>query len=269
MTKPAAASTPLIPEQRRELIVKHLRREGVLSYRQLVDLVGVSHMTVRRDISVLEEAGRVLATPGGAKIASRLIAEPTRLEKAEQDVAEKDDMARHAASLVRESMTIYLDAGTTIQAMRPHLESVNDLTIVTNDLAIIAAFLDHPTADLIAVGGRVEKANQSTTGHLAALALNELSIDIAFLSSSSWDLRRGVTTPTESKIAPKTAALKSASESVLVAGSSKYGTFGRYRVFELTELDIIITDAGLSEAAAAGIEEHGIAVVRTTAVDIP
>lgn len=264
MTKPAsAASTPLIPEQRRELIVKHLRREGVLSYRQLTDLLGVSHMTIRRDITVLEEAGRVLATPGGAKIASRLVAEPSRFEKARQDVAEKDGMARHAASLVTESMTIYLDAGTTIQAMRPHLEGIQDLTVVTNDLAIIAAFLDHPTADIIAIGGRVEKANQSTTGRLAALTLHELSIDIAFLSSSSWDLRRGVTTPTESKIAPKTAALESASETVLVAGSSKYGTFGRYRVLDLTDLDLIVTDAGLSDATANGIEELGVSVVRT------
>ncbi len=258
-----AAPTPLIPEQRRELIVKHLRREGVLSYRQLTGLLGVSHMTIRRDIATLEEAGRVLATPGGAKIASRLVAEPSRFEKARQDVAEKDGMARHAASLVTESMTIYLDAGTTIQAMRPHLERVNDLTVVTNDLAIIAAFLDHPSADLIAIGGRVEKANQSTTGRLAALTLHELSIDIAFLSSSSWDLRRGVTTPTESKIAPKIAALESASESVLVAGSSKYGTFGRYRVLDLDDLDMVITDAGLSDATAAGIEERGVSVVRT------
>lgn len=262
MTKPAA-STPLIPEQRRELIVRHLKREGVLSYRQLTELIGVSHMTVRRDIAVLEESGRVLATPGGAKIASRLITEPSRFEKARQDVAEKDGMARHAASLVSESMTIYLDAGTTIQAMRPHLESVGDLTVVTNDLAIVTAFLDHPTADLIAIGGRVEKSNQSTTGRLAALTLHELSIDIAFLSSSSWDLRRGVTTPTESKIAPKTAALESATESVLVAGSSKYGTFGRYRVFDLSDLDMIITDAALGDATASAIQEQGVSLVRT------
>jgi DeoR/GlpR family transcriptional regulator of sugar metabolism len=53
---------PLIPEQRRDLIVGHLRRESVLSYRQLAALLEVSHMTVRRDIAELEKQGRVEAT---------------------------------------------------------------------------------------------------------------------------------------------------------------------------------------------------------------
>ncbi|WP_291056599.1 DeoR/GlpR family DNA-binding transcription regulator [Herbiconiux sp.] len=253
--------TPLIPEQRRELIVKHLRRESVLSYHQLTALLGVSHMTIRRDIAALEAAGRVLATPGGAKISSRLSVEPSRLEKSALDLLEKDAMAREAASLVRDGMTVFLDAGTTIQAMRPYLDAVTDLTIVSNDLAVIGSFLDHPTVDLIALGGRVEKNNQSTVGRLAALTLRELSIDIAFVSSSSWDLQRGVTTPAESKIELKTTALAVSSESVLVAGSSKYGSFGRYRIFGIDEVDLVITDSGLHDTAAAAIRELGTAVV--------
>jgi DeoR/GlpR family transcriptional regulator of sugar metabolism len=256
----ASGAAPLIPEQRRELLVKHLRRDGVLSYRQLSVLLAVSQMTIRRDVAVLEEEGRVLATPGGAKISSRLVREPPRTEKSLQDVAEKDAMAREAASMVRESMTLYLDAGTTIQAMRPHLSAVESFTVVTNDLATVTAFLDHPGAEIISIGGRVEKDNLSTVGRLAAMTLRELSIDIAFLSSSSWDLRHGVTTPVESKIDPKRAALESASETVLVAGSSKYGQFGRYRVLGLDELDLVITDDGISEPTASGITDLGVAL---------
>lgn len=259
-TSTDAPETPLIPEQRRELIVKELRRESVLSYHQLTALLGVSHMTIRRDIAALEAAGRVLATPGGAKIASRISAEPSRLEKAEQDVAEKAAMALEAASLVRDGMTVFLDAGTTMQAMRPHLDGLTDLTVVSNDLAVIGSFLDHPTVELIALGGRVEKANQSTVGRLAALTLRELSIDISFLSSSSWDLQRGATTPAESKVELKKTALAVASESVLVAGSSKYGSFGRYRIFGVDELDLVISDTGLAPAAATAIRDLGVAV---------
>ncbi len=253
--------TPLIPDQRRELIVKHLRRESVMSYHQLTALLGVSQMTIRRDIAALEAAGRVLATPGGAKISSRLSVEPSRLEKSTQDLIEKDAMAREAARLVSDGMTVFLDAGTTIQAMRPYLDGVADLTVVSNDLAVVSSFLDHPTVDIIALGGRVEKANQSTVGRLAALTLRELSVDVAFLSSSSWDLHRGVTTPAESKVELKKAALEVASEAVLVAGASKYGTFGRYRIFGLDEVDVVITDAALSDSAASGIREHGAALV--------
>ncbi|MBB4685753.1 DeoR/GlpR family DNA-binding transcription regulator [Amycolatopsis jiangsuensis] len=254
---------PLIPEQRRDLILGHLRRDSVLSYRQLAALVGVSHMTVRRDVAELERQGRVVATQGGAKIVARLAAEPPRTEKAGADVAQKDAMARYAATLVRESMTIYLDAGTTLQALRPHLDGFGDLTVVTNDLVIAASYVDHPSIEIITLGGRVEKRNQSTVGRLPALALRELSLDIAFLSTSSWDLRRGVTIPAESKVDPKQAAVAAAETSVLVAASSKYGSFARYRILGLAELDLVITDGGLLDAQLAEIEaESGVEVHR-------
>lgn len=251
-------STPLIPEQRRESIVEHLQRERVLSYRQLTELLGVSQMTVRRDVAALEDAGRVSATAGGAKLASRLVEEPSRAVKQEADVAEKEAIAREAAALVHDHMTVYLDAGTTVQAMRRHLDDVSDLTVVTNDLATVQAFLDHPTADLICVGGRVDRANQSTMGRLTGVALAELSLDLAFVSSSSWDLAHGVTTPVEAKIEAKRAALAVAERTVLVAASSKYGRFGRYRALRLDELDGVITDDALGDEAAAALRDAGV-----------
>lgn len=259
--QPAPEQPPLIPEQRRERIVQHLRRESVLSFRQLAALLDVSHMTVRRDVAVLEEAGRVVATAGGARIAARLPSEPPRDEKTTADHDEKVAMSRHAASFVRDSMTVYLDAGTTLQPMRAELDAVDDLTVVTNDLVIAMSFLDHPSVDVIVVGGRADKRNQSTVGRLPALVLRELSIDVAFLTTSSWDLRRGVTIPTEAKVEPKQAAVRAASTTMLVAASSKYGTFGRYRVLDLGEIDRIITDDGLPEGAAHAIQSASGATV--------
>ncbi|MBK1783527.1 DeoR/GlpR family DNA-binding transcription regulator [Prauserella cavernicola] len=255
---------PLIPEQRRQEILRHLRREQVLSYRQLTDLLGVSHMTIRRDITALESQGSVEATPGGAKIISRLVREPDRTEKAVTDRTEKVAMARVAAAMVSDSMTIYLDAGTTIQAMRPFLEGVHDLTVVSNDLATVADFFDQPGVDLICLGGRVETANRSTVGRLATLALTELSLDVAFLSSSSWDIRHGVTTPVEAKVDVKRAVLAAATTPVLVAGSAKFGRFARYRALRLEEVDTIVTDDGLDDEAAGRIEELGVELVRAS-----
>jgi DeoR/GlpR family transcriptional regulator of sugar metabolism len=255
-------AAPLIPEQRRETLLDHLRRDRVLSYHQLADLLAVSHMTVRRDVAALEAQGRVTGTPGGAKLASRLLVEPSRAEKEAVEVAEKRAIARHSAGLVRDDMTVYLDAGTTVQAMRPHLEHVTGLTVVTNDLATVRAFLDHPTADVICIGGRVEKSNSSTMGRLTRLALEELSLDIAFISSSSWDLSHGVTTPTEAKIDAKRAAVAVSEVSILVADSSKYGRFGKYRALRLDELDGVVTDDALPESDADALRAAGLDVVR-------
>ena len=262
MTTDTGDLAHLIPEQRRELIVKHLRREQVLSFPQLASLLEVSHMTIRRDVAALEEEGRALSVPGGAKIASRLLAEPSHAEKALVDAGEKSAMAAAAAELVTDGSTVYLDAGTTMLAMVPHLAVRRDLTVVTNDFAIVRELIDHPSIELISVGGRVDLANQSTVGRLAAEMIRQLAVDVAFVSTSSWDLRRGLTTPAESKVEVKQAAMSVSSENVLVAGSSKYGSFAKYKVVDLARFDHIVTDSGLSPNVASGIQSLGVTVRR-------
>lgn len=253
---------PLIPDQRRELILKHLRREQVLSFNQLSALLDVSHMTIRRDVSVLEEEGRAVSVPGGARIASRLLVEPSHEEKVLVDSTEKSAMAAIAAGMVEDSMTIYLDAGTSMLAIVPLISQVRDLTVVTNDVAIIRELIPHPTTEIINIGGRVDKGNQSTVGRLAAAMLRELVVDIAFISTSSWDLTRGLTTPAESKVEVKQAAAAISSETVLVAASSKYGTFGRYKALDLSDFDVIVSDSALNENIVAGIASLGVTVRR-------
>lgn len=257
-----AESGPLIPDQRRELILKHLRREQVLSFNQLSSLLDVSHMTIRRDVAVLEEEGRAVSVPGGAKIASRLTVEPSHEEKVLVDSSEKTAMAAIAAAMVEDSMTIYLDAGTSMLAIVPLIAHVRDLTVVTNDVAIIRELIPHPTTEIISIGGRVDKGNHSTVGRLAAAMLRELAVDIAFISTSSWDLTRGLTTPTESKVEVKQAAAAISSETVLVAASSKYGTFGRFRALNLADFDWIISDSGLNDNIVAGLSSLGVKVRR-------
>lgn len=88
----------------------------------------------------------------------------------------------------------------------------------------------------------------------------ELSLDVAFISSNSWDLSHGVTTPVEAKIDAKRAAIAAAETSVLVAGSSKYGRFGKYRALRLDELDTVVTDDGLPADAAVALRDAGVAL---------
>lgn len=80
---------------------------------------------------------------------------------------------------------------------------------------------------------------------------------VLLLSTSSWDLLRGVTTPSEPKVEVKQAAMECTGSSVLVAGSSKFGTFGKYRVAPLNAFDTIISDSALADAAAEGVRASG------------
>ncbi|MFJ5173000.1 DeoR/GlpR family DNA-binding transcription regulator [Streptomyces griseoviridis] len=253
---------PLIPDQRREQLLRHLRRDGVLSVQQITQLLGVSHMTVRRDIAELERTGLVFSVPGGVRIASTISSEPGFHDKTGMEQPQKAAMAKEAARLVQDGMTVYLDAGTTLLAMAPVLARLSSLTVITNDFTTMGRLMSAPHFDLVHTGGLVDVSNRSSVGRLAANTLRDLALDIAFISTSSWDLLRGVTTPSEMKVEVKQAAMASAAHSVLVAGSSKYGTFGRYRVAPLASYDTIVTDADLTEAAAEGIRSAGTTLVR-------
>ncbi|APU14903.1 MULTISPECIES: DeoR/GlpR family DNA-binding transcription regulator [Actinoalloteichus] len=258
-----AEETPLIPDQRRELLLKHLRGQMVLSVHQLTEILGVSHMTVRRDIAALEREGRAFSVPGGVRIASQVRQEPSFVDKSMTERPQKLAMAREAARLLRDDATVYLDAGTTMLAMVPHVLEHTGMTVVTNDFSVVDALVGCTEVELIHVGGRIEHANRSSVGRLAARTLEQLSLDLAFISTSSWDLQRGVTTPSSAKVEVKRAAMAAASGSVLVAGSPKYGTYGMYRIAGLRDFDAIITDDGLAEAAAEGIRDLGIELALT------
>lgn len=248
----------LIPDQRRTLILQELRKRGVMSFRELAPIVGASEMTVRRDAQSLQRHGKIELTTGGVTLPGSVLREPSRAEKAVAETQEKEQIARRAAALVQPSQTLYLDAGTTVQAMREHLHSTHGLTIVSNDFATCQAFVGLPDVDLIFIGGRVDQENMSTTGRLAAMTISELTFDIAFMSCSSWDVRRGVTTPSEDKVDPKRAAHAAATQSVLMATSSKFGTYSKYKILNLDQFDAVITDEALDSPSAEDIRSLGI-----------
>lgn len=256
----------MIPEQRRDHILRLLHERNVLSIAELTTRLAVSHMTVRRDIQVLENEGKVLSVTGGVRLAARLKTEPSYLAKAQMEVPAKRAIARSAAELVRDNFTIYLDAGTTTLQMVPLLTGRAGLTVVTNDFNVIGHLLEYPDIELVHIGGLVDHANHAAVGHAAAEFLSRVNVDIAFVASSSWDADRGSTTPSDAKALLKQQVLRIASKSVLVVDSTKYGKFGTFRVARLEEFDLIITDDRLPASATAALGERRVRL-RTVPVD--
>ncbi|SHM20016.1 DeoR/GlpR family DNA-binding transcription regulator [Phytopseudomonas punonensis] len=249
---------PMIPEQRREQMLRQLRKHQVLSVHQLMEMFECSHMTVRRDIAQLEQQGRAYSVTGGVRIASQLHSEPSHDSKAVVELPHKQAMARLAAGLLHPDMTIYLDAGTTTLEIVPHIIALSGMTVVTNDFGIVHALAAADHVNVIHTGGLLDHPNISSVGGLAAATLRQLATDIAFISTSSWDLQRGTTTPSALKVEVKQAAMQSASRNVLIATSSKYGTFGMYKVAALEQFDTLITDSALTPAAAESIRHQRI-----------
>jgi DeoR/GlpR family transcriptional regulator of sugar metabolism len=261
------STTPLIPEQRHQKLLRLLRQDGVLSTRNLTAYLGVSHMTVRRDIASLVESGQVVSVPGGVRLAGSTGQVPPqeRQQRAVLELPRKRAIAALAAEAVKDGMVIYLDAGTTCQSLVPFLYGRNDLTVVTNDFYVVISLFEHPEIEVIHTGGLVDKPSASSSGRLAANTLSSINLDIFFMSSGAWSVSRGVSAPSLDKVELKRAAMDAASSCTLLADSTKYGTFSKFRVTALDQLDTIISDSALPEDTQARIEELGVEM-RTAAV---
>ncbi|MGQ8774875.1 DeoR/GlpR family DNA-binding transcription regulator [Serratia sp. NA_112.1] len=248
----------MIPSERRDFIYRHVHEYQLAAIPALAELMSVSHMTVRRDIRVLEEQGKVVSVSGGVRLSDTLRQELAYSEKARLHHRHKCEIGKYAASLVEDGQVVYLDAGTTTFEIARNLAERFNLTIVTNDFSIIQHLMNKPQLNLFHTGGQVDQRNYSCVGNSAAMLLHTLNIDIAFISSSSWDLAHGVSTPHEEKVLVKQALLEVARRRVLVSDSSKFGKYGMFRVCPLEALDDILCDAALPPAVQQQLRERGL-----------
>lgn len=254
---------PLIPEQRHQKLLELLRREGVVSTRNLTAYLGVSHMTVRRDIAALEAAGQVASVQGGVRLAGAQAQQPPsqRTRREELERPRKQAIAQRAAELVKDGMVVYLDAGTTCQSMVAFLAERAGLTVVTNDFYVVTSLFEHPAVQVIHTGGVVDPDSGSSSGALAAATLASINVDIQFMSTGAWSIARGVSSPSLDKVELKRAVMRASSTTVLLADSTKYGTFSTFQVAELEQLDLVVSDVQLSEDTRGRIEELGVETV--------
>ncbi|WP_159997590.1 DeoR/GlpR family DNA-binding transcription regulator [Roseomonas sp. 18066] len=249
----------MIPAERQTLIVARLTGRGVLSIAELTELLGVSHMTVRRDIQQLEREGRVMSVAGGVRLPEKISFEPSHTTKFTLAHAEKVAIGRMALSMVPPAAVIYLDAGTTTLEIAQGLAPREDIAVVTNDFVIAGLLSRESNCRLYHTGGEVERENQSCVGDPAAETIRRFNFDIAFISTSSFGLR-GVSTPSENKVAVKRAIAQSAARSVLVTDSSKYGRIGTFNAVPLEALSAIVIDSGLPDSVRTAIRARGIAL---------
>lgn len=257
----------MIPDERRRRLLHLVEERGSASVADLTEELGVSHMTVRRDIRMLEEAGRLVSVTGGVAKPARLALDATHQAKLGIRPAEKERIAARAAGLVRPGDLVYLDAGTTMLALARELvrrarqlpddDPSAALDVVTNDLAVAAAVGEHSGARVHLLGGTLDSGNMSTQGPITAAELGEFNIDLAFVSASSFDLR-GLSVPTDAKSVVKRAIIGNSSRSYLATDSTKYGKVAAFKAVPLDAFDGILSDAGLPEAARQHAQEHGI-----------
>ncbi|WP_031036826.1 DeoR/GlpR family DNA-binding transcription regulator [Streptomyces sp. NRRL F-5650] len=249
------------PERQQE-ILRLARDVGRVDVVSLAEEFQVTAETIRRDLKALDRAGLLRRVHGGAIPAGRLDFEPDLAERESTAADEKDRIARAALAELPAEGTVILDAGSTVARMAAAIPRETSLTVVTHSLPIAARLADHPGIQLHIVGGRVRHRTRAAVDAWALRAYGEIRADVAVVAANGFSAEHGLTTPDLAEAAVKRAALSAARRVVLLADSSKFAQEHFARFGALGDVDLLITDTGLTPEDAAGIERAGTEVVR-------
>lgn len=253
----------MIPVERHHSILALLKEQQVISINELKERLQVSHMTIRRDISKLEAEGRVLSVTGGVQLAETIHNELSHEDKVLQNHSEKESISIRAYEQIGNNKIIYLDAGTTTLEIAKLISDHANLTVITNDFVIANYLIAHANCTVYHTGGKIDRENKSSVGNQAARTIREFNIDLAFISTSSWN-QRGISTPAEEKVVVKRAICDVSKTCCLVTDSSKYGKVAPFHAVDIENFTQIITDNGLSQHALDGFRQKGISVLADT-----
>ena len=246
----------MFAQQRHQWILEEVRSSGAVRVSDLVEELGVSDMTIRRDIAHLARKGLVARVHGGATaVSGRSAEEPAFAVKEGMQPAEKQVIAAAAAHLVRSGDSVALSAGTTTYAVALELRTVANLTIVTNSLPVGEAMNAAPRADhTVILTGGVRTPSDALVGPVAVASLRSLHVDWLFLGVHGFDERAGFTTPNLVEAETNRALIGCARQVVVVADSTKWGVVGLSSMARLNEVDVLVTDDHLDPEAARGLK---------------
>ena len=250
----------MLTAERHQIILESLTKQGVVNLQGLVELTGSSESTIRRDLVNLENQGLLKRIHGGATLPYSKVEEPDLQYKSEKKLKEKQEIAKYAASIIRDGECIYLDAGSTVAQMMPFLTE-KKIVIVTNGFMHI----DHLTSAGITtyfLGGLIKPNTRAVVGSVAQESLKKYRFDRCFLGINGVDPAFGYTTPDPEEGVLKSMASRLSEKTYILADSSKFGETFFSQVADIEEATII-TDLQEAELLNTYREKTDVKVVTT------
>ena len=230
---------PITPRQ--DDILHYARETGRVGVDELAIRFDVTAQTIRRDLGELCEAGLLDRTHGGAVLPSGIT--NIGYEDRRRTAAEaKDAIGRAAAALIPSGASLFLNIGTTTEAVARALRDTPNLMVVTNNLNVAHILSGHPSAEVIVTGGRLRRADNGLVGDRATATINQFKADIAVLGCSGLDLDGDLLDFDPEEVRVSKSFLSKARSAMLVADDSKLSRNAPVRIANLADLDRWVTN---------------------------
>lgn len=249
---------------RRQHIVERLLLNGAATTAELSHDLGVSAMTIRRDLAALERDGLVRRSHGGAIATAGHDADIGYRLRIMVHMAAKAAIAREAARLVQPGDCIFLDAGTTTAAMIPYLRGIPRLRVVTHAVNVAYGLGDLLGIAVTQIGGELYRASFAAVGPQAVEAVRRYHVDRFFLGVCGVHETAGLSNTNADEAEVKRAAIAVAGEVIVVTDASKFGRAAFAPIAPLQVAQRFVTDPGIPPEWVARLRGLGIDVLVAT-----
>lgn len=248
----------MILSERQQYIIEALRQHSSISVSELSRTLQVSEVTIRKDLTQLEQYKLLYRTHGKAVLLNPFIADRHINEKEQSCAAEKLAISRHAASMISSGDSIMIASGTTMHYLAREIKNVDRLTVVTSAVPVTTILLKEPASEVILLGGTVRTSSLSVVGPYAEQMLENFLCSKLFLGVDGIDFEFGLTTTNLMEASLNRAMMHAAQQTIVLADSTKFGRRGFSRICAIDAVNEIITDDKIPAEIASQIEDNGI-----------
>lgn len=247
-------------ENRRNKILELLMQKGKVKVVELSKLFGISEVTIRNDLSDLEQAGLLERIHGGAVSTYRAYYNMSLHERMRTNEEEKRRIAAACASVISDGDTIMINSGTTTLFTVQELRSVRNLTIVTNSISIAQEVTVNSKANVILLGGNFNTQYQFTYGDDTISQLKKYKADKLILSADGVCVEEGITTYHHLESEVNRQMISRANKTIVVADYTKIGRASFSYIDSIDSVDLLITNQKASIDDIKAIGERGVEV---------
>lgn len=247
--------------ERQSKILESLETKKYISVNELSEKLKVSVVTIRKDLTLLEQEGYLHRTHGGASKQMRYVFDQTVTEKETQNVEEKTRIITKALDFIKENEFIILSSGTTVNLLAQKLYGFRNLTVLTPSLRVALEVCKNPNVNTIHLGGEVRKNSTSTIGVLAEETLSNFSCTTLFLGIEGIDLDYGLSSTNVGEAHLNKKMMERVDKTIVLADSSKIHKRGFGFICYAEKIDMLITDKNVDPEFVEELEKRGVEVV--------
>lgn len=250
-------------DERHKLIIDTLMMHESIQVSDLSLLLDVSAVTIRKDLTELEKLNKLYRSHGRAILINPYINNRSVNEKEKLARSEKEHIGRMASSLITKDDSIIIASGiiasgTTVLAFARCIRPIHRLTVISASIQVSEILAANESIDVVQLGGSLRTSSLSVVGKYAESPLAEFSCSKLFLGVDGIDLDFGITTTDIREADLNKTMMHTAQKTIVLADSSKFRRRGFSKIANMDEIDLIITDEGISDKIANRIEELGI-----------